>query len=289
MTQKPKNIPTPLYSLDVEADGPCPGLYSMLSFGLVPLDDPSRAFYAELAPISERYEEGALKACGFTRQQTLEFTPADAAMARFLRWLEDEPGSGRRVIWSDNPAFDWQFFNYYCHNFLGGNPFGHSARRIGDFTSGMACDPRETSGWKRLRTEKHTHNALDDARGNAGALVAILNQAHQQLRARQRNKALDGLQVESYRLGGDDRFPITLERAAQRDGPDRWAIRQAGQAMNRKGQWDFEPSPSNRTESFFKRFRWESAEQAAADWVRMGRPQAMDPAPIKAPSPKSGT
>ena len=29
-----------LYSLDVEADGPCPGLYSMLSFGLVPLAAP---------------------------------------------------------------------------------------------------------------------------------------------------------------------------------------------------------------------------------------------------------
>lgn len=288
MNKPTRKSATPLYSLDVEADGPCPGLYSMLSFGLVPLDDPSRAFYAELAPISERFEEGALNACGFTRQQTLEFTPADVVMARFLRWLENEPGAGRRVIWSDNPAFDWQFFNYYCHNFLGHNPFGHSARRIGDFTAGMACDPRETGSWKRLRTEKHTHNALDDARGNAGALVAILNQAHQQLRQRNRNQVLAGLAVNSYRLGGDDRFPILLERTPQRDGPDRWAIRQMGYAMNRQGEWDYEPSPSNRTDTFFKQFRWDNAEQAAADWVRLGRPCAIDPTSIQAHSPRAG-
>ena len=178
--------PTPAYSLDVEADGPCSGLYSMLSFGLVPLDDPSRAFYIELAPITDRYVEGALKSCGFTREQTLAFTPAKEAMAKFADWLAKEPGQGRRVVWSDNPAFDWQFFNYYCHAYWGENPFGFSARRIGDLAAGLAGDPRDTSSWKRMRTVRHTHNALDDARGNAGALNIILKQAHQSLRARKR-------------------------------------------------------------------------------------------------------
>ena len=163
-----------LFSLDVEADGPCSGLFSMVSFGLVSLADPNVHFYTTLAPITDRFEPGALAACNFTREQTLAFPSAATAMADFGRWLDAHPHAGRRVIWSDNPAFDWQFFNYYCHAFLGGNPFGHSARRIGDYWAGTKHNPRDSSSWKKLRTEKHTHNALDDARGNAGALRKIL-------------------------------------------------------------------------------------------------------------------
>lgn len=162
------------YSLDVEADGPCAGLYSMLSFGLVPLAAPERGFYTTLAPITDRFEESALAVCRWTRQQTLGFTPAEDAMAAFGRWFAQEPVTGRPVIWSDNPAFDWQFFNHYCHRFTGGNPFGHSARRIGDYWAGLQGNPRDTQRWKALITEPHTHNALEDARGNAGALVQIL-------------------------------------------------------------------------------------------------------------------
>src|SRR5262245_1316566 len=36
---------------DVEADGPCPGLYNMISFGLVSLADPSQGFLGEVAPL----------------------------------------------------------------------------------------------------------------------------------------------------------------------------------------------------------------------------------------------
>lgn len=174
MTQTRDNL-AGVYSLDIEADGPCPGLFSMVSFGLVPIAAPERGFYTTLAPISERFEPGALAACGFTREQTLAFPEASQAMAQFADWLASEPQTGgRRIIWSDNPAFDWQFFNFYSHAFLGGNTFGHSARRIGDYYAGTKHNPRDTSGWKRWRTEAHTHNALEDARGNAGALVRLL-------------------------------------------------------------------------------------------------------------------
>lgn len=172
-------MPTPfenLYSLDIEADGPCPGLFSMVSFGLVPVAAPERGFYTTLAPISERFNKESLAACGMTREQTLAFPSAAVSMQSFADWLAQEPGQGRRVIWTDNPAFDWQFFNYYCHAYLGQNPFGFSARRIGDYWAGLQKDPRNTQGWKRLRTEKHTHNALEDARGNAGALRRLLTQ-----------------------------------------------------------------------------------------------------------------
>lgn len=162
------------FSLDVEADGPCPGLYSMLSFALVSVADPQIAFYTTLAPISDRFVPEALAACRFTREQSLGFTPAAQAMAAMQAWLQQQPVGGRPIIWSDNPGFDWQFLNYYCHAYLGANPFGHSARRIGDYAAGLAGNARKTSDWKRWRTVRHTHNALDDARGNAGALQRLL-------------------------------------------------------------------------------------------------------------------
>lgn len=162
-------------SLDVEADGPCPGLFSMLSFGLVPLHDLQNGFYSTVRPISERFDTAAMGVGGFTREQALSFDDAGMVMKRMKAWLDGLGGTGRVVVWSDNPAFDWQFLNYYCHAYLEGNPFGHSARRIGDLYAGWRKDPRQTKDWRKWRGEPHTHNALDDARGNARALVALMD------------------------------------------------------------------------------------------------------------------
>jgi hypothetical protein len=67
-------------------------------------------------------------------------------------------------------AFDWQFINYYFHRFLGRNPFGFSGRRIGDLYAGMVKDASKATEWKKYRITAHTHNPVDDAKGNAEAL-----------------------------------------------------------------------------------------------------------------------
>ncbi|MFO7937659.1 MAG: hypothetical protein R6V06_08665 [Kiritimatiellia bacterium] len=91
----------------------------------------------------------------------------------FAEWIK-EVSDGRPIFISDNPAFDWQWINYYFHEFLGRNPFGHSARRIGDLYCGMVKDARKNRDWKRkYRKTKHTHNPVDDATGNAEALLAM--------------------------------------------------------------------------------------------------------------------
>ncbi|MFL5729533.1 MAG: hypothetical protein ACJ75J_08630 [Cytophagaceae bacterium] len=72
-----------------------------------------------------------------------------------------------------NPAFDWQWINYYFHFYLGANPFGFSARRIGDMYAGMMKDLSKGSEWKKFRKTKHTHNPVDDAKGNAEALLTM--------------------------------------------------------------------------------------------------------------------
>ena len=164
--------PTRFVAFDVEADGPCPGLYSMVSLGLVDILDPARHFYAEIRPVADLWVPDALKVCGFSREQTLAFEEAGSAMKRLEKWN----GTGRTVLVSDNPAFDWQWISYYTHRYLGANPFGHSARRIGDLYAGFAGDMRDTNGWKKWRQTRHTHNALDDARGVAEAWLELSGQ-----------------------------------------------------------------------------------------------------------------
>jgi len=168
------------WSLDVEADGPVPGMYSMVSFGVVDVWDPTQSFYAELCPMTEVYVPDALKVSGFTREQTLLFKEPKVVMQEFAQWIAQQVPQGRPVIWSDNPGFDWAFLNYYMHAHLGGNVLGWSCRRIGDFASGLEQDPKKGSDWKRLRQTRHSHNALDDAKGNAEALKALFKRARPQ-------------------------------------------------------------------------------------------------------------
>lgn len=79
------------------------------------------------------------------------------------------------IFVSDNPAYDWQFINYYFHLHLGRNPFGYSARRIGDFYAGLTRNFRNTQTWKKLRITKHDHNPVHDAMGNREALQQLLD------------------------------------------------------------------------------------------------------------------
>jgi hypothetical protein len=168
-----ERIKMSIYFGDCEADGACPGLYSMLEIGLVKLSPAlDTTFWRNLKPITEHFDEGALKAIGMTREQTQGFGDPGEAMTQMVTWVESTT-EGRPVFVSDNNGFDWQFVNYYCHYYVGRNPFGFSSRRIGDFYSGLKKDWFASSKWKSLRKTKHTHNALDDAMGNAEAFTAF--------------------------------------------------------------------------------------------------------------------
>ena len=94
---------------------------------------------------------------------------------KFEEWLNQF--EGRHVFVSDNPAYDWQFINYYFWFFLNKNPFGHSARRISDFYAGLKRDWRNTQGWKKYRITPHDHNPVNDALGNVEAFKKILADA----------------------------------------------------------------------------------------------------------------
>ncbi len=162
---------TMLISVDVEADGPCPGLYSMVSFGAVSVLDTTRRFKGLTAPISPTWIPDALAISGVSRDEHKTYPEPSIAMRGFASWITEVCGKHRPVFISDNPAFDWQFINYYFHKYIGQNPFGYSARRIGDLYCGLKKDGR--ARWKHLRRTKHDHDPVNDALSNAEAILEV--------------------------------------------------------------------------------------------------------------------
>jgi hypothetical protein len=155
--------------VDVEADGAYPGDYSMVSFGAVVVEPSlSKTFYGEVAPISLKWNPQALAVSNITREQHLTFGDPKDVMPKFAEWVKSV-SKGHPVFISDNPCFDWMFMCYYLHKYSGSNPFGFSGRRIGDMYCGLVNDAY--AKWKHLRKTKHTHHPVDDAKGNAEALL----------------------------------------------------------------------------------------------------------------------
>lgn len=157
--------------VDIEADGPIPGDYSMVCFGAVVVEPTlQKTFYGKLKPTSESWLSDALKVSGFTREETLAFDDPTQVMREFADWIKTN-SRGRPLFVSDNNGFDWQFISWYFHHLLGENPFGHSSVNLGSLYKGLVNDTFQN--FKRLRKTAHTHHPVDDALGNAEALLQM--------------------------------------------------------------------------------------------------------------------
>ena len=155
--------------VDIEADGPIPGDYSMVSLGAVIVEPSlSHTFYGKLRPISDRYVEAALAVSGHSRQECMSFPEPGETMRAFAAWLA-EHGGKRPMFVSDNNGFDWMFVCWYFHHFTGSNPFGFSSQNLGSLYKGAVRNLSRT--FKHLRKTPHTHHPVDDARGNAEAFL----------------------------------------------------------------------------------------------------------------------
>jgi hypothetical protein len=160
--------------VDVEADGELIGKHSMVCFGAVLVNAAlDTTFYGATKPLTEHYNPQALAISGFSREQHLNFGEPKEVMQNFYDWILQHSKNKPTFI-SDNPAFDWQWINYYFHYFLGKNPFGFSARRIGDLYCGLVKDASKNNEWKKkYRKTTHDHNPVNDAKGNAEALLSF--------------------------------------------------------------------------------------------------------------------
>ena len=158
-------------SVDVESDGQIIGDHSMVCFGAVVIE-PSlkKTFYGKTKPISDIWVPEALAISGFSREEHLTFDDPVKVMKEFADWLK-EVSVDRPILISDNNGYDASWINFYFHKFYGSNLFGWSSRRIGDLYCGMKMDSR--AQWKHLRKTNHSHHPVDDAMGNAEALLAM--------------------------------------------------------------------------------------------------------------------
>jgi hypothetical protein len=159
-------------SVDVESDGRIQGINSIVCFAAV-IVEPSlkKTFYGKIRPISDKWEPEALAISGFSREEHLTFDEPEKVMKDFEIWI-NENSIGNPVLISDNPGYDASWIAYYFNVFNNlNNPFGWSSRRIGDLYCGMKFDAY--SRWKHLRKTSHTHNPLDDAMGNAEAILKM--------------------------------------------------------------------------------------------------------------------
>ena len=157
--------------VDVETDGPIPGDYSMISFGAVLVNDGlDKTFYGKIKPITDNFIPEALAVSGHSREEVLEFYEPQKVMTEFAEWIK-AVCKDRPIFISDNNGFDWMFVCWYFHHFTGDNPFGHSSYNLGSLYKGMEKDTFKN--FKHLRQTEHTHNPVDDAKGNAEALLTM--------------------------------------------------------------------------------------------------------------------
>lgn len=160
------------FVVDVESDGPIPSDFSMVCFGACRVDSELlTTFYGETKPITKRFQPEALAISGFKREEHEKFGNPIDVMVEFKEWIEKVNISGRPTFITDNNGYDFAWINWYMHHFTGSNPFGFSSRRIGDLWCGYKNDMY--ARWKWMRETKHTHNPVDDAKGNAEALFAM--------------------------------------------------------------------------------------------------------------------
>ena len=186
-------------SVDVEADGPTPMPYSMVSIGAVvsgfkdtddsivrlDMQTPQNAFYAELKPISDMWIPESLAVSGLEREY-LELNGEDpaSAMTSFSVWVNNMVATYdcKTAVFCAFPlGFDWMWTYWYLENFSEfGSPFGHS-RGLDIKTLYMAKSSSsltrstKTNIPKTLRSKlPHTHNALDDAKEQGELLMNLL-------------------------------------------------------------------------------------------------------------------
>jgi DNA polymerase III epsilon subunit-like protein len=166
--------------IDIEASGPNPSQYSMLSIGACTLREPRQTFYVELQPDKEAFTEEAMAVSGLSLEGlAAEGLPPTEAMEQFAAWVDGVVPEGTTpVLVAFNAPFDWMFVNDYFHRYLGDNPFGHAALDIKAYYMGLHG---VTWGETSLREVSHrhagqrelSHHALSDAIDTAEILEAM--------------------------------------------------------------------------------------------------------------------
>lgn len=183
MTKTTKRVPELYIATDVEADGPIPGPYSMLSFGMAVVGKPELSFYSELKPISEQFIEEALAVSGLDRELLIKEAPSpETAMNLAWKWVTKLRKQGRPVFLAAPAVWDGMFIHWYFMKFVSQSPFGQTGSGVDLRSYWMGLNGCE---WGETRKElikknlelnglPHTHHAGEDAAELAAVFEAVL-------------------------------------------------------------------------------------------------------------------
>lgn len=180
-------------SVDVEADGPVPGLNSMLSFGAAAfIIDPLTIegwrqlsnFRGVLKPLPGAAQDPETMAWWKTQpvawlQTTEGAEDPQVVMELFIQWIKGLPG--KPVLVGYPITFDFQFIYYYTIKFTGfPAPFGFSGLDIKTLAMAKMHSTYREAVKKKMPKQwfvgapAHTHDALDDAIGQGVLLMNLL-------------------------------------------------------------------------------------------------------------------
>lgn len=182
------------YSVDVEASGPVPGLYNLVSIGATAIRpvggralELGESFYAELKPVFPGQDAAANKVHGLDPPRLARegLEPA-TAMARLTAFVERTIVPGSEAVFVGHVAvFDWMYISYYYAWSGQPNPFGYKGIDTKSLAMGLLGLPWPSTG-KEFILERlgmaaqdaaTVHRADADARHQAEMFVALLRRA----------------------------------------------------------------------------------------------------------------
>lgn len=165
------------FSIDVEADGPAPGINSMLSCGLAAFQQGQLVgtFSRNLQVLPDAVQNADTMAWWATQSEAWEAcrrNPVDPAQAmqEAAEFCEQYPE--RRVAVGWPIAFDFSYLSWYWWRFVGRNPLGFAGLDLRSYLAGVLNIPRyyqlpeseiNKLAKNRLPPYLQKHNALDDA------------------------------------------------------------------------------------------------------------------------------
>ena len=179
------DLPELYVAVDVEADGPIPGPYSMISLGMAVAGRPNLTFYTELRPISDDFVPEALAVSGLDRDRLLREAPeAPDAMRSAAAWVNGLRRTGRPVFLAAPAVWDGMFVHWYFVRFTGRSPFGATGSGVDLRSYWMGRYGTEWAGTHKNNIKRllkltglpHTHHAGEDAAELAKVFDAALQQ-----------------------------------------------------------------------------------------------------------------
>lgn len=179
------------FCIDIEANGPVPGLYDMVSLGatVVYRDASGRLllgddFYMELKPVAPRFDARAAAIHGLDQARlAAEGLSRAEAGAALSDWVVEQtrPGTAPCFV-GHNAPFDWSYVAHLYAELEQPNPFGYKALDTKAFSAGVLklhwLDTGKEILFERLglppEDKGQKHRADYDARVQAELLRALL-------------------------------------------------------------------------------------------------------------------